>query len=185
MGELSKRFQDILKDIEGNITDEKEREYISNKIVEISMLHVSVINELTNIINNKIDKIQSKQNSMETKLNKIQSSISGIEDDIYDDGYDFEITCPYCNKEFIADVESKTDIKCPECQNIIELDWNGGEEQNQCSGHCSRCNSRCGESFLDEFGTEFGNEYGTEFGKKFSNENSNQKNNEDDEDDDF
>ena len=73
---------------------------------------------------------------------------------MYEDGFDFEIICPYCNAEFIADVESKSNIKCPECQNTIELDWNGGEEINPCSGHCSSCSSKCGESFFEEFGDD-------------------------------
>ena len=99
------------------------------------MLHLEVIDELTDVIKNKISNIEKTQNSIENKLNKMQNSISGIENDIYDEGFEFEIICLYCNTTFVADVESKTDIKCPECNNTIELDWNGGEEFNKCSGH--------------------------------------------------
>ena len=154
MTEISKRFEKIINDIENNITDEKQLEFINKKIIEVSMLHLEVIDELTDVIKNKISNIEKTQNSIENKLNKMQNSISGIENDIYDEGFEFEIICPYCNTTFVADVESKTDIKCPECNNTIELDWNGGEEFNKCSGHCSACNSRCGESFFDEFGED-------------------------------
>lgn len=106
------------------------------------------------ILANKIDNIEKRQKQIEDKVNRIQSSISGIENDIYEDDFEIEIICPYCNTEFVADVESKTEIKCPECQNKIELDWNGGEDQGCCSGHCSSCGSRCGESFFDEFGED-------------------------------
>jgi hypothetical protein len=37
---------------------------------------------------------------------------------------------------------------------VIELDWNGGDEQGCCSGHCSGCGSRCGETFFEEFGED-------------------------------
>jgi len=154
MAELSKRFQEIMNDIQENIKDEKELEYINKKILEISMIHMDVIDQLAYSLKNKIENIEKSQKAIENKINNMQSSITGIENDIYDDGFEFEIICPYCNTEFVADVESKTEIKCPECQNVIELDWNGGEEQNSCCGHCSSCNSRCGDSFLDEFGED-------------------------------
>lgn len=154
MSELTKKFQNIMEDIEYNIKDEKILEYVNKKVTEISMLHMEVIGELTDIIKNKIENIETTQNSIETKVNKMQTSIAGIENDIYDDdGFDFEIVCPYCNNEFTADIESKSDIKCPECQNIIELDWNG-DEHSGCSGHCSSCSSGCGESFFDELDEE-------------------------------
>ncbi|MBR2241457.1 MAG: hypothetical protein IJ890_08840 [Clostridia bacterium] len=162
MTDFSKKFQEIIKDIENNITDEKQLEYVNKKITEVSMLHLSVIDELADVIKNKIDNIEKKQNLIEAKVSKIESSVSGIENDMYDDGFEFEIICPYCNTEFVADVESKNEIKCPECQNTIELDWNGGEEVNPCSGHCSSCRSRCGDGFFDEFGEEFGFEEQTD-----------------------
>ena len=148
MSDLSTRFQDIMKDIEKNISNEKDLEFINKKITEISMLYMEVLSGMNEVIQNKIENIEKVQNSIETKVNKIETSIAGIESDIYDDGYDFEIICPYCNNEFTADIESKSDIRCPECQNVIELDWNG--EESGCSGSCS---SNCGaemEDFDDE-----------------------------------
>lgn len=156
MTDFSKRFQLILEDIEKNIKDEEQLEYVNKKITEVSMLHLSVIDELTDVLKNKINNIERKQDVIEKKVSKIESSVSGIENDMYDDGFEFEIICPYCNNEFVADVESKNEIKCPECQNVIELDWNGGEEMHSCSGHCSGCSSKCGQDFLEEFGDEFG-----------------------------
>lgn len=151
MSDLSTRFQDIMKDIENNISNEKDLEFINKKITEISMLYMEVLSGMNEVIQNKIDNIEKVQNSIETKVNKIQTSIAGIENDIYDDGYDFEIICPYCNNEFTADIESKSDIKCPECQNVIELDWNG--EESGCSGSCSSCGSNCGNA-IEEFDDE-------------------------------
>lgn len=157
MSDLTKRFQEIMNDIEKNIPDEKEREYINKKIAEISMLHMEVVDDLTNILKNKIEEIEKNQKSIESKINKIDASVSGIENDIYDEGFDFEIICPYCNTEFTADVESKSDIKCPACQNIIELDWNADEFSGS-SGHCSGCTSKCGSTFFEGFGSDFDDE---------------------------
>lgn len=151
MSDLSTRFQDIMNDIEKNISNEKDLEFINKKITEISMLYMEVLSGMNKVIQNKIENIEKVQNSIETKVNKIQTSIAGIENDIYDDGYDFEIICPYCNNEFTADIESKSDIRCPECQNVIELDWNG--EESGCSGSCSSCSSNCGAE-MEEFDDE-------------------------------
>lgn len=162
MAEFSKKYKDIISDIDSNIKDEKEREFVNKKIAEISMLHMEVINEIAGLLKNKIDiieenqkKIQTEVSKINSKVSKIESSVTGMENDLYDDGFEFEIICPYCNSEFVADVESKSSIKCPECNNTIELDWNGGEsEEKSCHGHCSSCGSRCGGDFLDEFGED-------------------------------
>ena len=61
-----------------------------------------------------------------------------------DDEFDFEIVCPYCDNEFLIDINSKNlKVKCPKCNNIIELDFSGNFEENLQSGcqtgHCSGC----------------------------------------------
>ena len=57
-------------------------------------------------------------------MDEMSTILRNISNDIYEDEDDFEIVCPYCNFEFIADIdESKTEIICPECENVIELDW--------------------------------------------------------------
>ena len=70
-------------------------------------------------------------------------------DNVYEDIYDeepeseFLINCPYCNFEFDADIdEDFNEIRCPECGNLIELDWNGNPDNDQdkgCGGNCSNC----------------------------------------------
>lgn len=39
--------------------------------------------------------------------------------------------------------DNKTEIKCPKCDNIIELNWSGNLEddidQGGCQGHCLGC----------------------------------------------
>ena len=80
------------------------------------------------------------------KISKMSETLNLIKKDIYEDeDYDFEIVCPYCNHEFVASVEDelKEEIECPECHNIIELDWDDDEEDDCCSGHCHSCGSHC------------------------------------------
>ena len=87
--------------------------------------------------------MEKRQEEIEAKIMKMQGVLDNIEKDIYsEDGFDFEIICPYCNYEFFIDMdENKTEVQCPECDNVIELDWSGDTEENHdsCSGSCHGC----------------------------------------------
>lgn len=78
-------------------------------------------------IEKKLDMILQNQQELENKINKLEKSMNRIESDIYsDDNFDLEIMCPYCNYEFMVDMdEDKKEVICPECENVIELDWTG------------------------------------------------------------
>ena len=163
MAELSKKFQKITQDIEEKIKDPEQLDFINKKIFEVSMIYMEIMDEMTKIINERLEGIEKVQEVLDEKLNTIQNSVLGIENDMYEDTYDFEIVCPYCNNQFIADIEEKKSIMCPECQNVIELEWNaedeleyeedGIEENNCCGGNCSGCsgcNSQCKNSYTEE-----------------------------------
>lgn len=102
----------------------------------------------------EVKELKENQKLMTNKLEKMQQVIDHIESDIYsDEGFDFEIVCPYCEHEFVIDAnEDKQQVECPECKNVIELDWTGDlydDEEDGCSGHCCGC-SGCGDSSDEE-----------------------------------
>ena len=102
----------------------------------------------------EVKELKENQKIMTNKIEKMQQVIDHIESDIYsDEGFDFEIVCPYCEHEFVIDAnEDKNEVECPECKNIIELDWSGelyDNEDDGCSGHCCGC-SGCGDSSDEE-----------------------------------
>lgn len=88
----------------------------------------------------EIKELKENQKEMTEKISKMQQVIDHIESDIYsDEGFDFEIVCPYCENEFFIDVDTDNkEVVCPECQNKIELDWTGNDEGG-CSGSCHGC----------------------------------------------
>ena len=100
--------------------------------------------QLENLLK-EMKEIKENQKIMTDKMEKMQQVIDHIENDIYsNEGFDFEIVCPYCESEFIIDVdENKTEVECPECNNIIELDWTGNvddePEHDGCNGSCHGC----------------------------------------------
>ena len=148
MSDLNEKLQNFLKEIKENISNEKDADFASEKMLEITAEYLKTIENF----NSRLEELENAQTSIENKVDKIQASVDGIENDIYEDEYDFEIICPYCNTQFFADVTSKSDIKCPECNNTIELDWNDGEEEFSCSGSCSSCGSNCHGDWLEEYG---------------------------------
>ena len=102
----------------------------------------------------EVKELKENQKIMTNKIEKMQQVIDHIESDIYsDEGFDFEIVCPYCENEFVIDAnEDKIEVECPECKNVIELDWTGDlydDEDDGCSGHCCGC-SGCGDSSDEE-----------------------------------
>lgn len=110
----------------------------------------SNLNEQIENLLKEIKELKENQKIMNEKMDKMQQVIDHIKTDIYDDeGFDLEIVCPYCEHEFVIDSdEDQNAIECPECKNIIELDWSGDlydEEDEGCSGHCCGC-SGCGDS---------------------------------------
>ena len=145
MGKLKNEYKSFLDDIEKNIKNKEDLTYIKERFATFSEV---ILNEMDYILEYKkeeIEKLENAQNKLNNQMNQMQQVINNIEKDIYsEDGFDFEIVCPYCNYEFIIDVdENKTEIQCPECQNTIELDWSGDiDEENEeqgCNGECHGC----------------------------------------------
>ena len=158
MAELSKKYQDIINELEKNIKDSNELNRIKGQLSELVIYFTDAISKSAEMESNLI--------KLDKNLRKLQRRIDYIEDDIYidsneeldqldelgsdqmhDHDYEFEITCPYCDYEFITDSSYKYEktIICPKCNKTIELDWNIDEP---CSENCNSCSSHC--NYKDE-----------------------------------
>ncbi len=153
MRKLKNEYKSFLDDIEKNIKNEEELDYIRKRFTSFVDVVLEEMDYIMDFKQEEMEKLEDTQNQLSAKIDQMQQVVDNIEKDIYsEDGFDFEIVCPYCNYEFIIDVdENKTEIECPECQNVIELDWSGdidgeGEEQESCSGNCHGCHDCDDES---------------------------------------
>lgn len=148
MSLLKNEYKSFLDDIEKNIKDKDDLEYIKQRFSAFMDVVLNQMDSIMNYKDEKINELEKMQNELDARMAKMQQVIDHIEKDIYDeDGFDFEIVCPYCNYEFVIDLdENKSEIECPECKNMIELDWTGNidDEQSDCSGSCHGCHG-CGE----------------------------------------
>ena len=142
MSDLKNEYKSFMEDIEKNIENPKDLEYIKERASDLFTNILQKLDEIINYKEEKIDSMMKRQEELEKKFDKVQGIISNIENDIYaEDGFDFEIICPYCDNEFVIDEDdNRTEIECPECKNIIELDWSDNfDDEEECSGHCSHC----------------------------------------------
>lgn len=171
MSDLRNRYQTILKEIENNIKDEEERKFVIEKFQELSVVFMDIIDRLTYVTDMKVKQVEEKQKEIETKIGEVQKAVDGIESDIYEDEepYEFEITCPYCNHEFVADInsETNTEVECPECHNVIELDWNGEDE---CESDCHHCSHGCSQNNYDLENEEADEQYDEELKNQYEND---------------
>ena len=154
MGVLKDNYTSFLEDIEKNIKNKEDLEYIKLRFADFLNVVLNQMDHIMNYKESEVENLEKKHKELENRLEKIETIVENIEQDIYsDDGFDFEIVCPYCNYEFVIDVdENKTEVQCPECNNIIELDWSGelDDEIQGCHGECSSCSGCNGEEEDDE-----------------------------------
>ena len=142
MSILKDEYKNFLDDMENNIKNKDDLEYIKKRFANFLDTVLNHIDYIVDYKKQEIDNLETTQKQLIKRIDKMQNVIDNIERDIYsDEGFDFEIVCPYCNYEFMIDMDSeKTEIECPECKNMIELDWTGDiNDDDECSGHCSEC----------------------------------------------
>ncbi len=142
MSNLNIKFKKILEDLEQNIQNKDDLEYIKVQIFNLYNLFFDEINRIENMTASRMETIAGTQAILQERVEALENEIKSMEKELYvDEDSDFSITCPYCNNEFIVESEElKDEIECPECNNIIELDWGDEcDEHDGCSNDCSHC----------------------------------------------
>ena len=127
---ISKKYKEVIKNLEENIDSKRDLEYAKNQIADLTVLY---IDELTKVI----EKFEKKIQGFDNRVSNVEKDVRNIEEDLYkeeqldeDSMLDLEpIKCPYCDFKFLIEYNtSRSEIKCPECDNLIELDWEELEE---------------------------------------------------------
>ena len=142
ISDLKKEMNKFVTDLEENIQNKSDLEYIKEKMPNLFEMIIDEMEKVINIKEEKMSKIVQTQQQLEAKMDRMEKIIDNIEKDIYsDEGFDFEIVCPYCDNEFVVDADDEqTQIRCPKCENIIELDWAEEDDDTGCAeGGCFNC----------------------------------------------
>ena len=146
MANLNVKFKQILDDLETNIQNKEDLEYIKTQIFNLYNLFFEEMNRIEEMAATRMETIAGTQAIMQEKIEELENKIKSMERELFvDEECDFSITCPYCNSDFVVESEElKDEIECPECNNIIELDWGNdcscGEcHEDSCEHDCSSC----------------------------------------------
>ena len=133
MQDIKNEYKSFLDDIEKNIKNKEDLIYIKERFASFLEVVLEEMDSLADYRRSEVDEMARKQAEIESKLMKMEDTVGNLVKEIYDEeGFDFEIVCPYCNYEFIVDIdETKKEIECPECKNMIELDWSGDNEETE------------------------------------------------------
>lgn len=139
--DLRNEMHSFLNDINNNIKDKEDLIYIRERTEKLLDVVLDNIEKIADYKRDELDFIIKKQEITDAKLRELKERLDNVYEDIYDEE-GFTVVCPYCNCEFDEDIdETVSEIRCPECNNLIELDWNGNpddDESNSC-GDCSHC----------------------------------------------
>lgn len=141
MSKLANQYKKFIKSLEENIQNQEDYKKIQDEVSKLFMLFLNELDEIKESYENKIDTILERQSDFDEKITRVETALNNIQKDIYmddDDCSDFEILCPYCGNEFVVQMDELNDeIECPECKNLIELDWNDCDDE--CNGNCHGC----------------------------------------------
>ena len=98
MGSLKNEYKSFLDDIEKNIKDKEDLNYIKQRFVRFMDAVLEEMDYISSYKTEQIEALEKSQKEVQEKLAKMQTVLDNIEKDIYsEDGFDFEIICPYCN----------------------------------------------------------------------------------------
>lgn len=142
MANLKKRFNEIICDLEKNIKNKEDLDYIKSQVYNISLLFLDEMDKLAELNLDRLNVMIDREKELGKRIASMEKVISNIEKEMYiSPECDFEIVCPYCNTEFVEDFTDgmKHEVRCPECDNLIELDWHDDEEcscGHSCDGEC-------------------------------------------------
>ncbi|MCL2859765.1 MAG: hypothetical protein FWF46_04240 [Oscillospiraceae bacterium] len=141
---LEDQYKNIIKNLDERIKNKEDLEYIKSEMVTLFMSFFNEVYLLRELYEARMGAICDKQAYFEEKIEKLGNSIDKIEKDFYMDDQisDLRIVCPYCANDCFIEIENLHDngeMECPECKNIIELDWD--EDDSDCG--CSGCTGDC------------------------------------------
>lgn len=125
---LNKKFKEVIKNLEQNLTNKDDLTYSKSQITELTMVFLDELDRIEASYQRKIYQCESRMDNLENAINRIENDFDSI-DEVYEDTDLEHINCPYCNTNFFIEFDdTKKEIKCPDCKNIIELDWGNFED---------------------------------------------------------
>lgn len=124
---LNKKFKEIIDNLDKNIMNKDDLAYAKSQITELSMLYLDELQKIESSYLQKLTTCEQRIDNLENSIRRLDNEIFQIDDE---EDTDLEpIKCPYCNTNFFIQFDNtRKEIRCPDCKNIIELDWGNFED---------------------------------------------------------
>lgn len=125
---LNKKFKEVIKNLEGNMQNQKDLNYAKSQVTELTMEYLNELEKLESVYRQKIALFENRLDGLEMEMQRLDHEI--FQETIEEEDTDLEpIKCPYCNINFFIEFDNtRKEMKCPDCKNIIELDWGNFED---------------------------------------------------------
>ncbi|MBR2290003.1 MAG: hypothetical protein IJ867_05285 [Clostridia bacterium] len=118
---ISKKYNEILTKLEENIEDKRDFNLAKSALSDLAICYIDELTKLNENYNFKISSFEARLSELEKKLQEEEETL----DATLVEG----IACPYCGFEFNVEYDdTKTETTCPNCSNLIELDWGEFED---------------------------------------------------------
>ena len=97
MANLKKKLNEILEDLEKNIKDKEELEYVKSQVYNISLLFLDEIDKLAELNLGRLNVMIDREKELSKRIVTMEKMIDNIQKEMYiSPDCDFEIICPYC-----------------------------------------------------------------------------------------
>jgi len=128
---LNNKFKEVIRNLEENIDNEKDLIYAKSQVTELTMGYLEELEKIENLYKQKVAMCEHRLDGLEVQVQRLDNEIfQEVETNELTEDADLEpIKCPYCNTNFFIEFDhTKKEIKCPDCKNVIELDWGNFED---------------------------------------------------------
>ena len=128
---LGNKFKEIITNLENHIQDKNDLDYAKKQVTDLTMSFLDELGKIEELYDHKISHCVERITDLEKELDKLEEE-QNMSMNHREEALDVEpITCPYCNTRFLIEFNSKQkEVKCPDCKNIIELDWENFEDDD-------------------------------------------------------
>jgi hypothetical protein len=117
---ISKKYSEILKNLETKINDKKYLNVAKLAIADLAVYYTDELTKISEGANLKITSLEERIKALEEMLKETEIEEAHLTE---------KISCPYCDFEFLVEYDDTShEVICPKCNNLIELDWGEFED---------------------------------------------------------
>ena len=120
---ISEKYNAILSRLEEGIEDKRDFNLAKSALSDLAICFIDELAKQNEIYNYKVSNFEIRLSELEKKILE-EENISKNEITLTE-----TINCPYCGFEFGVEYDdTKQETTCPNCNNLIELDWGEFED---------------------------------------------------------